>query len=252
VLGVYDPLAEDWRAIGGNRSLWEEWQPELRARRSEIGEITLERLRMEHERSPKWLRERSPFQPEEHERLGWSWPYTEESLVEFRAGAISIRMAVEFWRFLQDDETPTMDEEPDRDPYLFAVEVADSLQAFFDRGLEPFHPGLSVGWDGFPQPVALQRPAVIDSAPNRTEDPAEVFAHKRLYHICCLELYNHIVENATYHARQNETCGRTFVRQQGRAVHGQNRLRGVKYCSAHCARAQAQRQLRRRKRPSAP
>jgi hypothetical protein len=69
VLGVYDPLAEDWRAIRGNHSLWEEWQPELRARRTGIGEITLERLRVANERAPKWLLERSPFQPEEHERI---------------------------------------------------------------------------------------------------------------------------------------------------------------------------------------
>src|SRR5262249_43614320 len=68
-----------------------------------------------------------------------------------------------------------------------------------------------------------------------------------LYEVCAFELFNHIAANEMYRPCQNETCGRLFVRQWGRAEHGQSRQEGVMYCTASCARAQAQRSFRRRK-----
>jgi hypothetical protein len=62
-----------------------------------------------------------------------------------------------------------------------------------------------------------------------------------------LQLYNHLAEDATIRTCANETCGRDFVRQRGRAEYGQNRTSGIKYCTRECARAQAQREHRRRK-----
>lgn len=70
----------------------------------------------------------------------------------------------------------------------------------------------------------------------------------RLYQACAIEIYNHIVERATYHHCANQTCKRQFVHQEGRAHHGQHRKKGVKYCSPTCARSQAQRDYRRRRR----
>jgi hypothetical protein len=62
-----------------------------------------------------------------------------------------------------------------------------------------------------------------------------------------LQLYNHLVEKAEFRQCANEPCGKTFVRQRGRAEFGQHRTSGILYCSRDCARAQAQRQLRRRR-----
>jgi hypothetical protein len=68
-----------------------------------------------------------------------------------------------------------------------------------------------------------------------------------LFEVCAFELFNHIAESATYRSCENESCRRLFVRQWGRSEHGQSRREGVMYCTAACARAQAQRKYRRRK-----
>jgi hypothetical protein len=67
-----------------------------------------------------------------------------------------------------------------------------------------------------------------------------------VYSSCFLQLYNHLAEQAVVKQCANEPCGRPFVRQRGRANFDQYRMEGVKYCSRSCARAQAQRELRRR------
>ncbi|MET7765710.1 hypothetical protein ABZS71_28200 [Streptomyces sp. NPDC005393] len=72
------------------------------------------------------------------------------------------------------------------------------------------------------------------------------------YSVAFLQLYNHLVEGALVRRCANETCRQNFVRQRGRAEYGQNRTSGVKYCSRECARAQAQRALRRRRKHTNP
>jgi hypothetical protein len=161
-----------------------------------------------------------------------SW-FIMEPLAEFKWEAACLHDLVVAWRFVHEGEKPEelrswiWDGAPPEHPYSdpSTKEGAAHLVARgLDVGLAPFHPHVQVGKDPMPY--------------HRTVG---------FYHVCCLELFNHIVESARYKTCANETCGRLFVRQEGRALHGQHRTRGVKYCSSSCARAQAQREYRRRK-----
>lgn len=69
-----------------------------------------------------------------------------------------------------------------------------------------------------------------------------------LYGAMCLQLANHLAEGATFLQCANETCGRWFVRQRGRARYAElQHTSGVVYCSHSCAKTQTQRERRRRK-----
>lgn len=69
-----------------------------------------------------------------------------------------------------------------------------------------------------------------------------------IYSAVCIQLFNEVASGVIGQRCANEPCGRYFTRQRGRAQAGQNRMTGVLYCSANCAQAQYQRELRRRRR----
>lgn len=62
----------------------------------------------------------------------------------------------------------------------------------------------------------------------------------------CLQLVNIISDGLPPRKCANDTCPNYFIRQQGRAQAGQHRSYGTEYCERACARAQAQREYRRR------
>jgi hypothetical protein len=69
-----------------------------------------------------------------------------------------------------------------------------------------------------------------------------------LYTAAMLQLVNDLAARETIHTCANEACGRPFVRQLGRSTYGGHRRTGTLYCTSNCARAQYQREKRRRDR----
>ena len=182
-----------------------------------------------------------------------------ETLAEFQAGARQLRDAVRALRFMRGElalseiawESPMACGLAMRDNgRIWPRGMEDFLRGFYDDGLKAFHPSVSFSDE---DDADLRR--YQGTAPRIDEGllvaPAVTGKFEAgLYSICCLEIYNHLVEQTSYRRCRNERCGRLFVRQVGRAKFGQYRTRGVLYCSASCARAQAQRELRRRRRAS--
>lgn len=64
-----------------------------------------------------------------------------------------------------------------------------------------------------------------------------------LYPVLCLQLWNHLAEQATYRVCECG-CGALFVRQRGRSVYDQYRKTGVLYATVQCARRAAVRSYR--------
>jgi hypothetical protein len=149
----------------------------------------------------------------------------EETIAEFVVGATIVRDAVAAWRLLTDE--PDGDEADWQLNRLTEVPgperraaAADYLGDVIASGLSSITPVLTL------TSGTERRGAVLDL---------------NLHALCCLELFNHVAAGNDFPRCANESCGRLFVRDE------RGRGRGMRYCSRSCARAQAQREFRRRK-----
>ncbi len=115
-------------------------------------------------------------------------------------------------------------------PVGSVAEAGWRWEGYVNRGLAPFT--VHVRWD----------PSVSTSA--RLTRPVP-----NLFNVCCLQLARYLAGDAPVLRCANERCGRPFTRQRGRARddYGQHRSRGVRYCSHLCAKAQSERDRRRRR-----
>jgi hypothetical protein len=176
------------------------------------------------------------------------------TLASFRFAARVLRDLTDAWRMVSAD--PDL-ETSHRWQLEYRVSGDTTLGGLFalellSRGLTPllarFHPYVT------PTPALPDEDSeegdeledLLPSAGVHTE-AARSLAFAHLAEFCALELFNHVAASEVYRRCENETCRRVFVRQYGRAEHGQTRREGVMYCSYHCAQAQAQRNYRRRK-----
>jgi len=151
-----------------------------------------------------------PSEEKEHELLAWAYsrPWLEDGDME------KARQVDEFFQL-----KVTPPKEP-ADLYAF-------LNKFLAAGLRSFH----------------AHPVIYKTIENEETETLEESPAISLYSALCLQLANHIAEEATYH--KCEKCGRPFVRQRGGAQFGQHRMKNVLYCSPECARAKAQQEYRK-------
>jgi hypothetical protein len=149
----------------------------------------------------------------------------EETVGEFALGATIVRDAVAAWRLLTDEPdgqqaewhlTRLSDVSTD-ERRVASVEYLEDVVA---SGLASITPVLTLTLGSEPRDAVLEL---------------------NLHALCCLELFNHVVAQNDFPRCANESCGRLFVRDE------RARRRGMRYCSRSCARAQAQREFRRRK-----
>jgi hypothetical protein len=182
------------------------------------------------------------------------------TLTSFRFAARVLRDLTDAWRIVSAD--PNLDAEAHRWQLDYPVPGESARSAEFalvllayglTSLLGPFRPFVTATGSPPEEPPPGEseergdelhriRSAGVHTAAARSH----AFAH--LAQFCALELFNHIAASEVYRRCENETCRRVFVRQYGRAEHGQTRREGVMYCTYHCAQAQAQRNYRRRRR----
>jgi hypothetical protein len=161
-----------------------------------------------------------------------------QTLTQFRWQAMCLRDLIRAWRWFREGiavapaewESPVWaDEDEDFPLPRSSHQAAELLWQGIRSGLTPFHPELRI--------------SAFEGDPRMTTNYGGGIT---FYSICCLELFNLIVRDTELSQCANERCQRMFGLQEGRSQKGRHRSVGVKYCSLSCARAQTQREYRRR------
>lgn len=174
---------------------------------------------------------------------------------EVRIYALALRFGLRFWQhYTTPDLVPAPDPrelvvgDPERD--LIAALIPDPAGALasYDQERDRLPRGLDLY-------ISLHRSALSNATPylvveTPDEEPISHPTHEfdtSAYNAMWVQIHNDMVRGGPYQVCENETCDHLFLRQRGRADYGQHHSTGVLYCSDSCARAQAQRRYRRRK-----
>lgn len=129
-----------------------------------------------------------------------------------------------------DGIAPILEVPPHTQTYTLALEGLSNL---LNAGIQPLGPRVEIEMLDAPKGHALiGRP------------------YPRITSALCMQMLAFISDGLPAKVCENESCGRYFVRQHGRSAYGQFRTTGVRFCSNLCARAESQRQYRKRKRNS--
>jgi hypothetical protein len=111
-------------------------------------------------------------------------------------------------------------------------------------GIHPALEAMNTGLEAFSPRGEAYRPDDGEAPGYRTFRVTDAST----WELAMAAFWNDMFRGEAYSECQNATCRYVFQHQIGRALHAQHRTAGVKYCSAECARAQAQRAYRDRQR----
>ena len=130
--------------------------------------------------------------------------------------------------------------------HVFEVFERSRMMSQLAKHAQAYSAGQYIGdWDLFLEYVNAALSAFQIRVLVEGEDRPFALPHLTAYSVAALQLYNDIATGATYRICASETCAVVFTTQRGRAVHYQ-RTSGTRYCTNGCARAQAERERRRR------